>query len=108
MSSEAMHPLKREAAVFAVLLGVGLLVLPLAVYVVGARIFGEYAPDADALTLAVDLWIALGRGSWAGWLLVLSPYLVIQALRLAGRLWRARKPVTGVTKVDPETRNWRV
>ncbi len=103
-----MPPLKREALLLAGLLTFGLLVLPFAVYLVGVRVFGEYRADADAFTLAVDLWIALGRGFWAAWVLVLSPYLVIQALRLARRLWRARRPVTGVTNAEHDTRHWRL
>lgn len=108
MSSEPASALKREAVVFAALAAFGILVLPFAVYGLGLRVFGEYGPDADALSLAIDLWATLGRGEWAAWLLVGSPYLVIQALRLARRLWRVRKPVTRVTDPESDTRNWRL
>lgn len=100
--------LKREAIVLAGLLGAGVLLLPFAVYGVGVYVIGEYEPGADAFSFAIDLWLALGRGHWAAWVLVTSPYLCVQALRLAGTLWRSRRPVTRFTESAPDTRNWRV
>lgn len=108
MPDDVMTLLKREAILLAVLAAFGVIALPFGVYVVGAQIIGEYRSGANALSLPIDVWAALGRGHWAAWLLVASPYVVIQALRLALALWRARKPVTHVTDPAPETRNWRV
>lgn len=76
---------KREALLLGALLAVGVFVLPFAIYFVGANIIGEYEPGATALSLAGDLWVALLRGEWAAWLLVASPYVVIQSLRAARR-----------------------
>lgn len=103
-----MRALKREAMLLSALLACGVLVLPFAVYVVGSRIIGEYRADANAASLALDLWAALGAGHWAAWVLVTSPYLVVQALRAARTLWRGRKPVTQVTNPRRERGNWRV
>ncbi len=105
--SRARKAARREGIVLASLLGFGLLLLPFAVYVIGRPIFGEYEPGANAFGLAVDVWTALG-GNWAAWLLVLSPYLVVQLLRAAWVLWRGRKRVTSVTDPQREAGNWRV
>lgn len=98
---------KREAIMFSALLASGVLVLPFAIYLVGDQLIGEYAPGANGFDLATDLWLALGRGHWAAWLLVASPYLVVQALRAARALWRSRKAVTRITDSPPHARNWR-
>jgi hypothetical protein len=83
--------LKRELAITGTLLGFGLLLLPLAIYWVGQQVVGEYAPGADALNLASELWLALWRGNFAAWTLVLSPLLVVQLLRLARWIWRVNR-----------------
>lgn len=103
-----MRALKRETLILSALLAFGVLVLPFAIYVVGSQLIGEYRPDATAASLALDLWAALGTGHWAAWLLVTSPYLVVQALRSARALWRGRRPVTQVTNPRRGTGNWRV
>lgn len=80
---------RRELTIAGVLLALGFVGLPLAIYAVGSRIVGDYAPDADFVDLALGVWSALAGGRWAAWLLVLSPYLVISLLRISKRLWRA-------------------
>lgn len=80
---------KRELTIVGTLLAVGLVGLPLAIYGVGARIIGEYAPDADFVDLTLAIWTALADGRWAAWLLVLSPYLMVSMLRISKRLFRA-------------------
>jgi hypothetical protein len=102
------HLLKREAILLTALLAFGLLVLPFVIYLIGAQLFGEYEPGANAFSFLVDLWLELYRGHRAAWLLVGSPYLVIQGVRLAGVFWRSRKSVTHVTESAPGTRNWRL
>jgi hypothetical protein len=81
---------KKEVSFAAILLLVGMLGLPLAIYAVGQQIIGDYAPDAQAADLIAAIWSALMQGRWAAWLLVLSPYLVISLLRLARAMLRAR------------------
>ena len=73
------------------LLLTGLVGLPLAIYGVGQRVFGEYAPNQGLIDLAGAIWLNLARLHAAAWLLVLSPYIVISLLRLSYRLWRPRR-----------------
>ena len=80
--------IKREIAIAAALFAVGLLLLPLAIYWVGRQVAGEYG--GGALALADQIWGDLLRLDPAAWLLVLSPYLALQLVRLIGRTWRAR------------------
>jgi hypothetical protein len=82
---------RRELAIGAALLGIGLFVLPAAIYVVGSRIFGEYSPDGGGImALSEQIWLDLAALRPFAWLLVLSPYVVIQLARGVRRLWRAR------------------
>ena len=83
-------PWKRELVIAAVLLfGIGFLVLPFAIYWVGTKLIGEYAPDASAFALAEQIWNDLLQLDPFTWLLVLSPYLVVLLLRLVRRVWRS-------------------
>jgi len=82
--------LKRELLIAGILLAVGFLVLPVAIYWVGLQVIGEYAPDAGLLDLMLAIWSALLAGQWSAWLLVLSPYLVILLCRAARMTWRAK------------------
>ena len=79
---------RREVAIAAGCLAFGLIVLPLAVYVVGQRVLGEYAADSGALGLAESIWRDFLSLRLPAWLLVLSPYLTLQLLRAARRVWR--------------------
>lgn len=81
---------KRELSVAGILLAIGFVGLPLAIYTVGTRIIGEYAPDTDFVDLALAIWSALAQGHWAAWLLVLSPFAVVSMLRISRRMLRAR------------------
>jgi len=80
--------IKREIAIAAALFAVGLLLLPMAIYWVGRQVAGEYG--GGALALADQIWSDLLQLDPAAWLLVLSPYLLLQIVRLIGRTWRAR------------------
>jgi hypothetical protein len=79
---------KRELAIAAALLAVGLLLLPPAIYWVGRQVAGEHG--GGALGLADQIWADFIQLEPAAWLLVLSPYLLLQLVRLIGRTWRAR------------------
>ncbi|HUO67680.1 MAG TPA: hypothetical protein VMV37_09100 [Gammaproteobacteria bacterium] len=80
--------IKREIAIAAALFAVGLLLLPVAIYWVGRQVAGEYG--GGALALADQIWADLLQLDPAACLLVLSPYLLLQIVRLIGRTWRAR------------------
>jgi hypothetical protein len=77
---------KRELTIAAALLAGGLFIIPVAVYLVGQRLFGEYV-DGGVLTLAETIWGDFLTLRPAAWVLVLSPYLVVQLLRAIRRLW---------------------
>jgi hypothetical protein len=81
---------KRELTIAAAVLAFGFFALPFAIYWVGQRVIGEYAQDAGVLDLAEQIWSELLHLEPAAWILVLSPYVVIQLTRLAIRLWRLK------------------
>ncbi|MCZ0951767.1 MAG: hypothetical protein OXQ89_24610 [Rhodospirillaceae bacterium] len=80
--------IKRELVLAGSLLGLGLFVLPGAVYLVGQTVVGEYPADGGVLALAVNIWAELVRGNPLALALVLSPYGIVQLLRLSRQLWR--------------------
>jgi hypothetical protein len=83
-----MSPRNRELTIFGVLFFVGLVILPVCIYVVGINLIGEYSPEAGISGLLMAIWGDLARLRIGAWILVLSPWLVIQLLRLAIRIWR--------------------
>ena len=89
---------QQEVAVAAVAFAVGFFGLPFAIYWVGQQLLGDYAPNAGALDLADQIWGDLLELAPAAWLLVLSPYLILQLARVVRRfMHRARSPVKPVT-----------
>jgi hypothetical protein len=90
---------KKEFALAIGCIAAGLLLLPLAVYWVGQQAVGEYAPDLGPLDLLMHVWRDTGHGGPLALWLVLSPYLLLQLLRFARKLWRSGsvKPVTNST-----------
>ena len=92
-----MRSLRKELLIFGILFVVGTLVLPFCIYVVGQNIIGEYSPDSGAFGLVRAIWSDLGRLSPGAWLLVLSPWGVIQLLRITARLWRSGSRTADVT-----------
>ncbi len=69
------------------MLFVGLVLLPMLVWFVGKAVFGAYAGHGFA-----DFFGTLSSGFRSGdsgtWLLVLSPWLALQLIRLAVAGWR--------------------
>jgi hypothetical protein len=88
---------RRELTIAAVAFAVGFFVLPLAIYWLGQRMLGSYGTGAGVLDLADRIWGDLLQLAPAAWLLVLSPYLLLQLARLLRRVMRARNPVKPVT-----------
>jgi hypothetical protein len=83
--------LRHEGLILAVTGAFGLLLFPALVYLVGQQLLGEYRPDGGIGRFYADLFAALARpGLWA-WLLVLGPWLLLQALRLLIAPLRARR-----------------
>ena len=81
-------PLKQktmnELALALVLLFAGLVLLPLAIYLTGQSVFGEYG-GAGFSDFFRQIGGEIRHGSPVVWFLVLSPYLIIMLLRLT--LW---------------------
>ena len=77
---------KRELTIASALLAGGLFVIPIGVYLVGDRLFGEYG-DGDVLMLAEKIWGDFLTLRPAAWILVLGPYLTVQLLRVIRRVW---------------------
>lgn len=76
--------LRRELILAAILIGVGVLLLPLAIYFTGQALLGPYSADGHGpLRLYADILGDLVDGALPAWILVLSPWLGVQALRLA-------------------------
>lgn len=89
--------LQKEAALFLGLLFVGIVLLPVAIYLVGQPVFGEYGGHGFADFFA-SLHYELRAGQKVTWYLVLSPYLCWQLLRLtvyAFRKYRDPASLTG-------------
>jgi hypothetical protein len=82
---------RREITIAVAAFGGGFLLLPFAIYWLGTRLLGEYAPGEGVLDLAENVWASFLRLEPSAWILVFSPYIIIQGLRLLGRIWRARE-----------------
>jgi hypothetical protein len=85
--SPVLPILKKELALLAVLLFVGIAVLPVAVWFVGDVVFGTYNGNGLAGFFG-SLGSKLRSGDPAAWFLVISPWLGVQVVRLAARGWR--------------------
>lgn len=83
------NPVKRELFVAGILLLLGLLVLPIAIYLVGNAIFAEGYGGGKLGDFARNFGKELLGGSLPMWFLVLSPFLTISLFRLA--IWGVRK-----------------
>lgn len=88
---------KHELLLLGGLLGFGLFLLPIVVYLVGIEIVGPYEGEDGAFGLLASILTAVARGNWAAWMLTLSPYLIFQLTRSAVRVLRRPRPVTPVT-----------
>ena len=83
--------LQREAILFSALFFGGLLLLPLAIYVVGKAVFGDYG-GGDFFDFFVALHARLWQGDLTALFLMLSPYLLLQLLRLTIYAVRRQAP----------------
>lgn len=80
--------LKKEGALFTILLSFGFILLPIAVWFVGKTVFGAYG-GAGFSDFFGTLSGKIRSGDLVAWFLVLSPYLVWQCGRLTVLGWRA-------------------
>ena len=90
MTSPAVSA-RKEALLLVVCLALGAFVLPVAVYIVGRAMFGEFGGGG-----LMDFYGSVQFSIWTldpvVWFLVLSPYLVLQALRITLRIYRHLNP----------------
>jgi len=89
--------LTKELLIAAVMLVFGLVPVPMLVYWVGNQIVGEYGAEGGVWALVQNVWSDLAAGNVVAWILVVSPWLILQVWRLSRRLWRRQSDVTGVT-----------
>ncbi len=73
------------------LLVLGVVVLPLPIYWVGQLVIGEYPSEQGLWGLEKAIWTDLIRLNPLGWFLVLSPYAVVQMVRIGRSVWREGK-----------------
>jgi len=85
------QPLKqtvlKEAALFFGLLFVGFVIVPVAVYLIGPRVFGEFGGHGYGEFFGA-LSARVRSGNLTAWFFVLAPYLAWQVLRLTAYGWR--------------------
>ena len=91
-NSPTARVIRKESLLLAGLLFLGLAVLPIAVFVVGQLIFGDYGGKGFT-QFYFDLSGRIRSGDGAAIFLVLSPYLAWQTIRLMSFGWRVtRRP----------------
>jgi len=79
---------QRELLTLALCLALGLLVMPVLIWIVGAAELGHYT-NGGLGSLLKDYFVELAHGSLAYWLVALGPYLAVWLLRRL-RLWFRR------------------
>ena len=77
----------RESALFIGLLFVGLVLLPVAIYLVGQSVFGAYGGIGYGEFFGT-LSAKVRNGDVVAWFLVLSPYLSWLCLRVTVLAWK--------------------
>lgn len=97
--------LRRELATLVLLVLVGVVLLPLTIYLVGESIFGDYAGGRFG-DFYRDIQSDLRLGRPVVIFLMISPYLVWQLLRLSFYGFRRTAPVPPQARprIDPEIR----
>ena len=78
---------RKETSLLVAFLFLGLIVMPVEIYLVGQSIFGEYGGQGYGQFFG-ELSGRIRSGDGVAWFLVLSPYLGWQSLRLMLFGWR--------------------
>ena len=94
------HPVKRwfvrEGIILGVLGFLGLIVLPISVYLVGARLLGDYGEEAGLGVFLRDFYGYVIKGEAGALALVAGPYALLQSARLL--IW----PLRAFSRKSPE------
>ena len=78
---------KKEFIVLLIFIFLSLLVLPIIIFVVGELVFGKYEGNGY-MGFLTELIEKLYSGNYVTWILILSPYIGWQILRLSLYLWK--------------------
>jgi hypothetical protein len=93
--------IRYELLLAGVMFVIGLVPVPVAVYFVGQVIVGPYEGETGLLGLIGQIASDLVSFRPGAWILVLSPYLIVQLLRTLTLGWRKRpRDVTNVTESE--------
>ena len=91
----------RELTIAGVMLIIGLVAVPIAVYFVGQTVVGPYEGDGGLVSLIGQVWTEFLDLRVSAWILVLSPYAIVLLLRAAiARRPHRRTDVTDVTDFE--------
>jgi hypothetical protein len=85
--SELKQIALKELALFLVLLFFGFVLVPVAIYLVGQNVLGQFGGNGYGDFFGT-LSAKIRSGDTTAWFFVLSPYLVWQTLRLTLHAWR--------------------
>ena len=79
--------LRKEIALFVAMLFVGLVLMPIVIWIVGNAVFGDYggAGYGDFFSILSG---RIRSGDLVAWFLVLSPWFAVQIVRIAVFAWR--------------------
>jgi hypothetical protein len=79
--------IRKEALLLLILSVVGIVLMPAVIYFIGQIIFGSYGGDGfGGFFGAIGAKLLAADG--VAWLLVASPYLILQCLRITAFAWR--------------------
>ncbi len=81
---------RKEVALLTGLLFFGIVLMPIAIYMIGQAVFGSYGGHGYGDFFGT-LSAKLRTGDLVAWFLVASPYLGWQCLRLMAFAWRATR-----------------
>lgn len=87
LSSSLRQKITRETALFVGLFFAGFVLLPIAIWLVGDALFGDYGGGGYTGFFS-QLSAKIREGDTVAWFLVLSPYLGVSLLRLMAWGWR--------------------
>jgi hypothetical protein len=87
--SATRRPVRREILILTIALLCGIVILPLAIFLVGSRTLGTYA-GGDLRGFMTNFFTGLGQGTFAFWTVALGPYVLTVLLRVLLDITRRR------------------